>query len=103
MSLDNIVANDYGQVIKLTFWDVDTDAAADISGYTNTIQMILTDPDGVASTKDAAFDTDGSDGVIKYTVAQNDIDQAGKWLIRGKVTSGTAVLTSAVYRFKVLE
>jgi hypothetical protein len=102
MSLDDIVAGDYGQVVKLTFIDTDTDAAADVSSYSSTIQMLFTDPDGNTATETATFDTDGSDGVIKYTLADGDIDAAGYWKVRGKVASGAAVLTSVEHTFLVV-
>ena len=85
MSFDNIVNGDWGQVAKLTFVDVDTDEAADISGYGTTIKMIFTDPSGVETAKTATFVTDGSDGVIKYTIEDEFIDAAGDWSVRGRV------------------
>lgn len=102
MSWDYIVSGDYGQVGKITFIDVDTDAAADISGYSTTIQMILTDPDGNAATKTAAFDSDGTDGIIKYTIASGDFDEGGNWQVRGVVKSASATLSTEVHTFLVL-
>lgn len=101
MSLDYLVAADYGQVIKLTFVDVDTEAAADISSYSSTIQMVFTSPAGTSTAKTATFDTDGTDGVIKYTVEASFLT-AGDWTVRGKVASGSAVLTTVAYGFRVL-
>lgn len=103
MSLDSIVKNDYGQVIELTFIDVDTNAAADISGYNSTIQMIFIDPDGVSTTKTADFKTDGTDGVIDYTVESGLFDQAGRWQVRGRVASGSATLTTEQKGFWILD
>lgn len=100
MSLNYIVAGDYGQTIELTFIDVDTEAAADVSGYSDTIQMIFTSPSGTATAKTATFKTDGSDGVIEYTV-DADFLTAGKWSVRGRVASGSARLTSLPHSFWV--
>ncbi|MCA9366853.1 hypothetical protein KC887_01145 [Candidatus Kaiserbacteria bacterium] len=102
MSLDGIVAGDYGQVMEITFIDVDTDAATNISAYTSSQQIILTDPDGNEATKTAAFKTDGSDGIIEYTLADGDIDAGGNWFARGVVTSASAKLSSEEIRFLVL-
>lgn len=102
MSFDSIVNGDYGQVAKLTFIDVDTSAAADISSYSTSQDMIFTDPSGNETTKGAAFDSDGSDGVIKYTTETGLIDESGNWHVRGKVASGTAVLTTEQHEFYVL-
>lgn len=100
MSLENIVAGDYGQAIELTMLDSDTELAADISGY-STIQMIFTDPDDVSVTKTAAFKTDGSDGVISYTV-ESGLLTAGIWSVRGRVSTGSAQLTSTKHKFEVI-
>lgn len=102
MSFDNIVVGDYGQIMKMTIKDVDTDAAADVSGYTTLQQMVFTDPSGTVTAKTAAFDSDGSDGIIKYTVDTGFIDAAGIWKARGRVTSGTAELTTKEIVFLVL-
>ncbi len=102
MSFDGIVNGDYGQIAKLTFIDVDTDAAADISTYSTTIQMIFTDPSGNETTVTATFDSDGTDGIIQYTTITGLFDEAGNWRVRGKVTSGSAVLTSEQHEFYIL-
>lgn len=101
MSFDSIIMDDFGQVAKLTFIDVDTDAAADISDYSSTIQMIFTDPSGNAAVKTATFDSDGSDGIIKYTIEDGLLDEAGVWQVRGKVASGSAELTTEQHRFLI--
>ena len=46
MSFDNIIVGNYGQIARLTFIDLDTNEAADISAYSSSIQMIFTDPIG---------------------------------------------------------
>jgi len=103
MSFDHIIKNDYGQVAKITFIDVDTDAAADISGYSTTIQMVFTSPSGVSTAKTATFDTDGSDGVIKYTIESAFINASGQWKVRGKVASGVATLSTVEHGFAVVD
>lgn len=102
MSFDSIIAGDYGQDFELTFIDIDTDSAADISGYSSTIQMIFEAPDGTQTTKTATFKTDGTDGVITYTGESGFFDTAGGWKARGKVNSGSAVLTTEWSYFSIL-
>lgn len=104
MSLANIVSGDYGQTIQLTVLDTDTNAAADISGYSTAQTMTLRDPDGTSSAKVAAFATDGTNGVVEYTLMEGDIDidQDGAWKVRVTLASGTAKLTSTWLRFIVL-
>lgn len=101
MSLDNIIKDDYGQTIELTFIDVDTNAAADISGYSTTKQMIFTAPDGTETTKTATFKTDGTDGIIEYTVESAFIDDEGGWQVRGKVSGASATLSTVLETFIV--
>lgn len=101
MSLKGIVAGDYGQAIELTFVDVDTEAAVNIGSYTTTTQMLFTSPAGVETAKTATFKTDGSDGIITYTVESGFLT-AGFWKVRGRVTSGTAVLTTDYHLFEVI-
>jgi hypothetical protein len=100
MSLKKMVAGDYGHVMDLTVYDVDTEAAADVSSYT-TIQVEFKDPGGTVTTKDAAFATDGSDGVVRYTTASGDIHVAGEWAARVKLSKSGAVLRSVWEEFTV--
>ncbi len=100
MSLEKIIAGDYGQVIELTFIDVDTDAAADVSGYSSTIQIVFTEEGGTPTAKTATFKTDGTDGIIQYTVEDAFLTE-GSWKVRGRVAAGNAKLTTEDYSFKV--
>ena len=101
MSLDKIQIGDYGQVVKLTMIDVDTDAAADVSGYTTSQQFIFQDPSRNNTAVSASFDSDGSDGVVKYTLASGLLDEQGRWTVRARVKSGSAQLTSEPEYFDV--
>ena len=102
MSLDKITAEDYGQVLTITIKDTDTNAAADVSAYTTSQQVFLRDPEGnVSAALTAAFDSDGSDGIVTYTLANGDIDVHGAWAICARVSSGSAVLTSEWKEFEV--
>ena len=101
MSLLDIISGDFGQTIELTMTDVDTNAAADVSSYSTSQKMIFVAPDSTETEKAAAFKTDGSDGVLTYTVDASFLT-AGNWTVRGRVTSATAQLTSVKHHFKVL-
>jgi len=100
MSLLHIINSDYGQVLKITFIDVDTDAAADISSYSTTISMVFTDEGGTSTTKTAAFDSDGTDGIIKYTTESGFLT-TGTWTVRGRVASASAQLSTVEHTFLV--
>lgn len=101
MSLQGIRAGDYGQPLEVTFIDQDTGLAADISSYSTGQQVILTPPSGVDVTKTATFKTDGTDGIIRYVVEEDVINAGGNWEICGRVTSGSAQLTTLKERFHV--
>lgn len=101
MSFKNIVVGDFGGVAQLTILDTDTGAAADISSYSTTIQMIFTNPSGTEIPKTATFVTDGTDGKIKYTIENNLFTVAGIWSVRGRVAGASSRLTSVIHRFNV--
>ena len=98
MSWEDIHVDDYGWIGKLTLQQDGT--AIDISSYT-TLQYILKDPNAVTSTKVAAFDSDGTDGILKYTIADGDIDEVGNWYVQARITKVGAVLTSDWLKFQV--
>lgn len=104
MSFDGIVAGDYGQVMELTYIDIDTGIAADISTYSDTIRLIFTKAEnGTPTNKTATFVTDGSDGKVQYTTESGFLT-AGIWFVRGQViNTGTAVLSTAKVEFRVLD
>lgn len=101
MSFKSIIVGDYGQIAKITFIDVDTNAAADISAYNATQQMIFTAPDGRVTVKEADFDSDGSDGIVKYTIEAGLLDKPGPWEVRARVQNGAAKLTTEIHKFFV--
>ena len=100
MSWNNIQVDDYGWVGKLTLKQDGT--AVDISSYT-TLQFILTNPVEVATVKTAAFDSDGTDGVLKYTIADGDIDTVGNWRVQARISKVGSEITSDSIRFIVQE
>lgn len=83
MSTPNLHVGDWGTVFRLTIRDQD-DAIVDISAATAK-SIIFRRPDGTAFSKAAAFVTDGTDGLLSYTVADGDLNQAGDWSYKGEV------------------
>jgi len=103
MSLDEIAVGDHGYSIIATYLDEDTEDAVDLSAYTGSQVIQLLAPDGEVSTLTATFDSDGSDGQVTADIADGDIDAAGVWGIRVRVTiEGGAQLTSDWTRFVVV-
>jgi len=85
MSLTHLTKNDYGTVIEVEVQEdnptTGLPAAANISLFT-TLEMIFQAPDGTLKTRVAGFQTDGSDGIIEYTLVVGDLDQVGEWQLQ---------------------
>ena len=79
---------------------LDDGSAVDISSASS-IRMIIKKPDQTSSTKTASFNTDGTDGKMKYVTVSGDIDQVGNYKLQGKVVIGSATYYSSVSTFKV--
>ena len=92
MSLKGLTKNDYGTVIEVEVQE--DDAAANISQFT-TLEIIFLPPNGTLKTRTAAFQTDGSDGIIEYTLVANDIDQAGEWQLQVHLANATQDVRSS--------
>lgn len=103
MSLDAINKDDYGYTVELTYEDTDTETAADISAYSTAQYLIFRDPHGNETTATASYKTDGSDGVVEYTIASGVIDEAGQWAVRIKVTGASSEIRSEWLEFEVGE
>lgn len=58
-----------------------------VEPLTNATEMVFLfeKPDGTVEERDAEWVTDGSDGLMQYETLATDIDQAGIWLVQGKV------------------
>lgn len=93
-----IHVNDVGTTLIGTV--LDSGVAVDISSASS-IQMFIKKPDQTTLTKTASFNSDGTDGKMKYVTVSGDIDQAGNYKIQGKVVLGTATYFSSVSTFKV--
>lgn len=100
MSWSNIQVDDYGWKGKLTL--TQDGSAVDLSSYT-TKQFIISDPSGNDTTVTAEFTTDGTDGVLEYTVTDGLIDEAGIWKVRARVARADVELTSQPLSFVVEE
>lgn len=102
MSLENIIKDDYGQPIRITFIDTDTNRPANISGYTTSQLMIFTDPTEQDITVTGSFYTDGSDGIIQYTIHDGLFSSLGFWQVRGRVLGASSRLSTVLYSFEII-
>ena len=91
--------DDIGTVFLITF--IEAGKAVDISGAT-TKDLIFRAPDSVVATKAGSFDSDGTDGKLKYTTVSGDIDEAGHWHIQGFIIMSSGEFKSSIEDFYVL-
>ena len=98
---DTIIHNgDVGTIIRLTITEDDDTTAIDVSGASVKTFYFLK-PDGTKENVDAEFDSDGTDGKLKYTTIAGDIDTVGRWQVQAYVEIGAAKYYSAKTTFVV--
>lgn len=99
MGAEEIHEGDIGTVFQFTFKDNGT--AIDISTLT-TREIIFKKPDKTKLVKTPSLVTDGTDGLVTYTIASGDINQIGMWSAQGRLAlSNTQNWYSDVVQFKV--
>ncbi len=103
-SEEEVHYNDIGTEFLVTIKDCvsGTPTVLDVSSAT-TKELTFKSPSGVSATKSAVLATDGSDGKIKYTTVDGDLDEVGTWRIQAKIGIGGGVFRSDVGSFKVYE
>lgn len=94
----DIHVGDYGSVGRLTV--TEDGAAVDISSFT-TLQFIFRAPDGEQTTKTAAFDATGTNGVLAYTIESDLFDEAGAWAVRARASKTGVSVSSDWVEFDV--
>ena len=90
--------DDIGTDFDITF--LEAGSAVDISGAT-TKQLIFRAPDAGKATQAGSFITDGTDGRLRYTTVDGDIDEAGHWHIQGKIINASGTFYSSIEDFYV--
>ena len=96
--------NDIGTVILVTIKDCVSGTATVLNvSAASTLVLILQSPSGTSTTKTASFNTDGTDGKIKYTSVDGDFNEVGTWRIQAKVVMGGGTFRSDVGTFRVYE
>jgi hypothetical protein len=98
MASDEIHVGDVSTVFRFTVKD--GASIVDISDL-DTLQVIFRKPDGTTLTKTATYVTDGTDGLMKYIIAEGDIDVAGMWRVQGRVSNSEQNWYSDIQSFKV--
>lgn len=95
MSFKNIYAETFGWGIDLTV--AEDGVAQDISSYT-TLQYVFEDPYGNTTPKTVSFKTDGSNGVLTYTVEDGLHTRPGQWSVHYVIAkSGAEIVGEPQY------
>jgi hypothetical protein len=64
-------------------------------------QILFCKPSGIVLTKTAELLTDGTDGVLCYTVEEGFFDETGRWLVQAWVVLPLGAWYSEVSEFRV--
>lgn len=90
---------DYGTILKINVVDSAGNSQS-VLGATN-ILFLLEKPNESVITRSGVLTTDGSDGLIQYTVASGDLDIAGIWSIQGRVITPSGSYSTSISEFRV--
>lgn len=98
--VQEVHVGDIGTVFRITLYDGTN--PVDVSGATSK-SLWFGKPSGVGVQKPAAFYTDGTDGIIEYTIQAGDLDMPGTWKIQANVTLTAGTWSSDIQTFIVYE
>ena len=91
--------DDLGTVFRITVKD-ETETAVDLSNCLEKY-IVFEKPNNTIVSKEATFYTDGTDGIIQYTVESGFLDQAALWRLQGYVVEPSGAWRTDIYEFKV--
>ena len=98
MAANEIHVNDVGTKVLVTV--TDGSSAVNISSAT-TKELIIKKPSGTKLTKATSFTSDGTDGKMQYSIASDDLDEAGSYKLQGKVVISDGTFYTDIHTFKV--
>ncbi len=99
MAANEIHQDDFGTIFRATVLDGST--VVDISSATKR-EFVFNKPGTETDlTVTAALFTDGTDGIMQYTVASGDLDVGGNWCMQGKLTFTSSHWNTDIFKFKV--
>lgn len=65
------------------------------------VDFVFKKPDCSTITRRASFNTDGTDGKVRYLITGTDLDQSGRWSLQAYINVTSGVKHSDIIRFKV--
>lgn len=95
-----IPKNSSGIVFELLIVKPGTTIPEDVSAG-SPVEIIFETPLEVDKVRTASFTTDGLDGRIQYTVLASDLNLAGVWMARGRITEGANIFYTSQISFRV--
>ena len=101
MPSEGIHVGDVGVVFEVTVKD--DEVVVDVSSAT-TKQVWLSPPEGKGATQktDAAFKTDGTDGILQYTTLEaSELSVSGIWKLQAYLVMSTGIFHSEIVEFEV--
>ena len=98
MTANEIHVNDVGTKFLVTV--TDGSSAVNISSAT-TKELIIKKPSGTKLTKATSFTSDVTDGKMQYSIASDDLDEAGSYKLQGKVVISDGTFYTDIHTFKV--
>ena len=93
--------NDIGLAISLRIKDDDGNIINISTATTKTLHFLK--PDRTAVSKTASFYTDGTDGIITYSLESGFLDTVGIWEVEGYVIMSGVKPTTTKAKFRVEE
>lgn len=95
----DIRVDDFGTVFRATIKDQD-DRVVNVSGSIQTL-LKFKNPEGTLYTKPASVWSDGSSGIIEYTIESGLLDTGGRWEMQGYVQTSTGQWHTSIVNFFV--
>jgi len=92
--------NDVQTVLEATIHRREDNSIVNLAGAT-VLRMILRDADGVQKIRTAVLSTDGTDGKVRYTTADGDLDTPGWWELQCFLELSGGKWHSSIFRFEV--
>lgn len=93
--------NDIGNEIKVRINKDDCSGNVENVSSATVITFYIIKPNGTVLTKTGVLDTDGTDGIVKYTTIAGDLDQVGAYRVEVYIEFSAGKFTTTPSSFTV--
>lgn len=101
MAAEEIHKGDIGTIIELTIKD--GSQIVDISGATTKDIFLKKPVSSTVLTKSGAFSTDGTDGKLRYSTINGDLDEVGVWEVQAHLINPAGEWRSDIKEMSVFD